>query len=62
MIAKQSTTHAMVKQVYATVAQHGTDIGTLKESHFKRVGGWQMLVMIGTAIVSVGALIAALIK
>lgn len=58
MAAKQSITHTMVKQLRFEVTGNSTDIGKLKEGHFKRVGGWQMLVIIGSALLSVSAIIA----
>lgn len=62
MISKQSTTHAMVKQLRIDSDKHDDEIGILKESHFKRIGGWQVLVIIGSALLSVGAIVAALLN
>lgn len=62
MAAKQSTTHAMVKQLCIDVGKHDSSIETLKESHFKRIGGWQILVIIGSALLSVGAIVATFLN
>lgn len=62
MMAKQSITHTEVKHLRIDYNKHDKDIDTLKEGHFKRLGGWQMFLMIGSALLSVGAIIAALIK
>ena len=62
MIAKQSTTHTMVKQLRIDVNKHDDDIGTLKENHFKRMGGWQMFLMIGSVLLSISAIIATLLN
>ena len=62
MIAKQSVTHTMVRQLRIDVNKHDGDIDSLKENHFKRMGGWQMLLMIGSALLSVGAIVATLLN
>lgn len=62
MIAKQSETHTMVKQLRKDVDGHENDIEGLKESNFKRIGGWQMLILIGSALLSVSAIVATFIK
>jgi len=62
MIAKQSATHTMVRQLRVDVNKHDGEIGTLKENYFKKMGGWQMLLIIGSALLSVGAIVATFLN